>query len=163
MIKNRFNLFIIIIFFLENIYAQNNFDTLLNRFLQIPEIPDSTIYKDIKSTGIKIIPYLIELIDTNKQILDFCNTYSNKLYLNYFGIYAAKLIEEIANCNDENFKFYKIYNKKENTYILNYDDMIKIKKLYKKWWRKINLKNNSKFLKKGALNGSDYCWRYCYI
>ncbi len=158
--KKFLNLILLIIFFLENIYSQNSFDELMDRFIQIPEKSDTTIYNDIISSGIEIIPYLIEIIDINKQFLDFCNINSNNLYLNYFGVYAAKLIEDIiANKNDETFNFNKIYNKKENTYLLNYEDMINIKFLYKKWWENIN--DTKIFCKRGALSGSNYCWKYC--
>ena len=130
---------------------------------------DAKLYKEFKSYGKKAIPYLIEVIDTEKKgFMGYNDPESSAAYAhhNCVGIRAAYMIEYILSGSSKS----QIYEnglivKKSNIYLdLTFAEMKEVKKIYEKWWLKNQntpLTSLIKSWKAGnsILKNSDYCWQ----
>lgn len=130
---------------------------------------DAKLYKEFKAYGKKAIPYLIDVIDTEKKgFMGYNDPESSAAYAhhNCVGIRAAYMIEYILSGSSKD----QIYEnglivKKSNIYLdLTFADMKEVKKIYEKWWQKNKnkpLTSLTKSWKAGnsILKNSDYRWQ----
>jgi len=136
---------------------------------------DPHLYQEFLGFNKKVIPYLIDVIDTNKKGYAgyFRPTNSNlKSILNFNGIHAAYLIEFILKNNKmpksnditANLMFNRnIIIKRDGSTPLDLSDIKEIKKIYKSWWQ-VNCNKSIEELRvdwragRRPLDGSLYHW-----
>ena len=137
----------------------------------------------------KIIPFLIDKIDINKKVLinlmhPLHSTFIIRSFENYAGFLAAYIIELIIGreelsmdnpmnrnfmlgCGGKSIKNYLYINGvivREDEQEIKFDDMKRIKQIYKNWWQK-NKQNSLEELRKEwkqgnrPLSGTFYQWR----
>lgn len=120
-------------------------------------IKNRHILKKILEYKEEAIPYLINVINLDRQYVDYHGEYSSHIGTEYYGIICIKIIEKILN---PEFKCEKIYKNGENTK-LTLEDMNQLKMLYENWWNKCQQYNSVEFRKYSALEGSIYSWEVC--
>ena len=167
-----------------NRHNTNNLIVLLHN----PEknINEINTFCEIHKEGKKIIPDLINSIDTNqKTSVGFIHPLSSTIYLfhvNYAGVLSAYMIEfllgvEKLECIEVDiysyekspyqiFKYGVIVRKVNDKPVmmpLQNNDMKKIKKYYQTWWEKNKIKSIEELREdwrndKRALSNTEYIW-----
>ena len=113
---------------------------------------------DFNDLDTAIIPYLIQHIDDSLLQMSSCDIdpYSSYIPSVLIGECVVKYIEKIVN---PEFAFERI-TKNGKYYSLTIDDMIIIKELYEKWWKKA--KESQQYPISGrALDGTIFKWEHC--
>ena len=113
---------------------------------------------DFNDLDTSIIPYLIQHIDDSLLQMSSCelDPYSSYIPSVLIGECVVKYIEKIVN---PEFAFERI-TKNGIGYSLTIDDMIIIKELYEKWWKKA--KESQQYPTSGsALDGTIFKWEHC--
>lgn len=147
-------------------------ESLVKRLTDGQFVKDTSLELEFKRIGKSAIPYLINAIDKNRKgFVGFQSLSSSDLSLtanNYVGIRAAYMIECILS-DSTNTQIYDkgvIVRKSKDKIIhkpLEYDDVIKIKRIYSEWWDKNKAKSIEQLktdLKenKGILDNPYYVW-----
>lgn len=130
---------------------------------------DAKLYKEFKSYGKKANPFLIDVIDTEKNgFMGYNDPESSAAYAhhNCVGIRTAYMIEYIlSGLNKDQIYENGLVVKKDNEFLgLTFADMKEVKKIYEKWWLKNQNRPLASLIKtwkagNSILKNSDYRWQ----
>lgn len=149
------------------------FEDSINKLVDKDRPYDISLLSALKEEGLKIVPALIKQIDKNeKGIFGQCYTWESDLtpLISYVGVRAAYMIEfllyDTSEIKEVCHRRSIVKRDKNGIYafdLINHDDMIQIKKIYKKWWENNKMKSIAELQKeyktKRILDGYDYFWR----
>jgi hypothetical protein len=183
--NNLFKQFILMAGFIFLLFGKNQAQLSIDSLTKLLVMPkkghDILFQNKIVSYGKKAVPYLINVIDTDSTgSVGYHDPSSSELYLfniNYIGLRAAYLIEIILSGKKiatlfpydvgEIYQYGVIVKVQKGNPImksLEIEDMIEIKKIYKKWWETNKLNSLKKLRenwrnKKRVLKGTSYTWK----